>query len=104
MMIFSKHYKILLIISGLFLVCGIFVYGAKELKAPAKTKITNFVECKAAGNKILEKYPSVCVLEDGTSFMEDISDKGYMCTMDAMMCPNGTYVGRSGPNCEFVCP
>ncbi len=27
-----------------------------------------------------------------------------VCTMDAMMCPDGTYVGRSGPNCEFVCP
>lgn len=26
------------------------------------------------------------------------------CTMDAMMCPDGTYVGRTGPNCEFVCP
>ncbi len=26
------------------------------------------------------------------------------CTMDAMMCPDGTYVGRSGPKCEFVCP
>jgi hypothetical protein len=25
------------------------------------------------------------------------------CTMDAMMCPDGTYVGRSGPNCEFKC-
>jgi len=26
------------------------------------------------------------------------------CTMDAMQCPDGTYVGRTGPNCEFVCP
>jgi len=26
-----------------------------------------------------------------------------MCTMDAMQCPDGTWVGRSGPNCEFVC-
>jgi len=26
------------------------------------------------------------------------------CTMDAMMCPDGTFVGRTGPNCEFVCP
>lgn len=26
------------------------------------------------------------------------------CTMDAMMCPDGSYVGRSGPDCEFVCP
>ncbi len=26
------------------------------------------------------------------------------CTMDAMMCADGSFVGRSGPNCEFVCP
>jgi hypothetical protein len=26
------------------------------------------------------------------------------CTMDAMMCPDGSYVGRTGPSCEFVCP
>lgn len=29
---------------------------------------------------------------------------GIACTMDAMMCPDGSYVGRSGPNCQFVCP
>lgn len=27
-----------------------------------------------------------------------------MCTMDAMQCPDGSWTGRSGPNCEFVCP
>jgi hypothetical protein len=27
-----------------------------------------------------------------------------ICTMDAMMCPDGSYVGRSGPKCEFKCP
>jgi hypothetical protein len=26
------------------------------------------------------------------------------CTADAMQCPDGTWVGRTGPNCEFVCP
>src|SRR3989344_5475658 len=27
------------------------------------------------------------------------------CTMDAKQCPDGSYVGRSGPNCEFAaCP
>lgn len=27
------------------------------------------------------------------------------CTMDAKMCPDGTYVGRIPPNCDFeVCP
>jgi len=27
-----------------------------------------------------------------------------MCTTDAMECPDGSFVGRTGPNCEFVCP
>jgi len=26
------------------------------------------------------------------------------CAADAMQCLDGTYVGRSGPMCEFVCP
>jgi|GEM_PF-7065388 len=26
------------------------------------------------------------------------------CTMDAKQCADGSYVGRTGPNCEFVCP
>src|ERR1700704_5848784 len=26
------------------------------------------------------------------------------CTAEAMQCPDGSYVGRSGPNCKFVCP
>ena len=26
------------------------------------------------------------------------------CTADAMQCPDGSYVGRTGPNCEFKCP
>ncbi len=30
--------------------------------------------------------------------------EGVMCTADAMQCPDGSYVGRTGPNCEFICP
>jgi hypothetical protein len=26
------------------------------------------------------------------------------CAADAMQCPDGSYVGRSGPDCQFVCP
>lgn len=26
------------------------------------------------------------------------------CTQDAMQCPDGSWVGRTGPNCSFVCP
>src|SRR3989344_6941774 len=32
-------------------------------------------------------------------------DSGNSCTMDAKICPDGTSVGRTGPNCEFApCP
>lgn len=31
-------------------------------------------------------------------------DEAVFCTMDAFQCPDGSYVGRTGPNCEFVCP
>ena len=27
-----------------------------------------------------------------------------VCTMDTMQCPNGSFVGRTGPDCQFVCP
>jgi Immunoglobulin-like domain of bacterial spore germination len=26
------------------------------------------------------------------------------CTMEAMQCPDGSFVGRTGPHCDFVCP
>lgn len=26
------------------------------------------------------------------------------CPMDAKLCPDGSYVGRTGPNCQFTCP
>lgn len=32
-------------------------------------------------------------------------DEPAMCTMDAKICPDGSAVGRTGPNCEFSpCP
>ncbi|MFN3493618.1 MAG: hypothetical protein ACK40L_03825 [Hydrogenophaga sp.] len=27
-----------------------------------------------------------------------------LCPMDAMQCPDGTWVGRQPPACQFVCP
>jgi hypothetical protein len=32
-------------------------------------------------------------------------DEPVACTMDAKVCPDGSAVGREGPNCEFApCP
>ena len=31
--------------------------------------------------------------------------QGMACTQEAKQCPDGSYVGRTGPNCEFAaCP
>lgn len=34
-----------------------------------------------------------------------LEDKQVYCTQEAKLCPDGSYVGRTGPNCEFAkCP
>ncbi|MEK7638192.1 MAG: hypothetical protein AAB375_02085 [Patescibacteria group bacterium] len=39
------------------------------------------------------------------SFWPYGSEDGVVCTMEAKICPDGTGVGRTGPNCEFAaCP
>lgn len=40
---------------------------------------------------------------DDDLWQED--EEPVFCTMDVMMCPDGSYVGRQAPNCEFAaCP
>ncbi len=37
-------------------------------------------------------------------YKQNVPSYPIACTADAMECPDGSYVGRSGPNCEFKCP
>jgi hypothetical protein len=61
-------------------------------------------------NKIIIGLLVVAVLAAlGSRFMGNSEESQVVpsevaCTMDAMQCPDGSYVGRTGPNCEFVCP
>ncbi|MEK7568003.1 MAG: hypothetical protein AAB513_03740 [Patescibacteria group bacterium] len=32
----------------------------------------------------------------------NMPNENIACTMDAKMCPDGSYVGRTAPNCEFA--
>lgn len=35
----------------------------------------------------------------------NLDEEQVFCTMDAKMCPDGSYVGRVAPSCEFAaCP
>jgi hypothetical protein len=39
----------------------------------------------------------------GGDSTEPIVEEPTFCTADAMQCPDGSWVGRTGANCEFVC-
>lgn len=44
---------------------------------------------------------------NGGPAMPGVTPRGGMqaCTMEAMVCPDGSSVGRTGPNCAFApCP
>ncbi len=74
----------------------------RRLSSMQKTWLAIFVVVLAlAGGVVVynqNKGSSVPNNPDGTG--------GVVCTMEAKMCPDGvTYVGRTGPHCEFAaCP
>ena len=46
----------------------------------------------------------VFLLDKKDTILPD-DDEQVFCTQEALMCPDGSYVGRSGPKCEFSpCP
>lgn len=53
-----------------------------------------------------QKYPIVGIFSVTDSVVKENAEDGpYECYGDAMMCPDGSAVGRSGPKCEFTaCP
>jgi hypothetical protein len=45
------------------------------------------------------------IRENTTTFPTAQPSTGQYCTMDAMQCPDGSYVGRVPPSCNFApCP
>lgn len=103
-----SHAQIIWIVALLILLAMI-VY---PLLSKHKSPIASFQECMDAGYPIMESYPRQC--SDGEqTFVEEIApmqeasdeEEAVFCTMDAKQCPDGSYVGRVGPNCEFApCP
>ncbi len=93
-------------------IIGLFV-TSKPLESAV---ISNFEECAAAGYPVMESYPRQCRTPDGRLFVEAVpphsvvpkktkSDSNIVCTMEAKQCPDGTYVQRIPPDCEFApCP
>lgn len=61
-----------------------------------------------------QAIPEYDCIQDTCQFVEKQENKNTnvnpeetlrACTMEAKLCPDGSYVGRTGPNCEFAeCP
>ena len=54
-----------------------------------------------------QTYSNRCIMNAaGATFLYEGVCRHYpvACTADAMLCPDGSYVGRTGTNCAFVCP
>lgn len=81
---------------------------------PFEASLTFSVDKKAYSNKgtlILKKdNPSDLPKNDNTleipvifaGVMGNTITSPKACTQEAKLCPNGSYVGRTGPNCEFT--
>jgi|SRR3989344_5238816 len=58
--------------------------------------------------KIFFTFVSVAIISAGIFLaisMKQDTDGDVACTMEARLCPDGSAVGRTGPNCEFAsCP
>lgn len=92
------------------------VSPTEPISDKVNSEVTSFEECVAAGNLVMESYPRQC-RHEGVSFVEEVKPvvppapptqsprEPIACTMEAKICPDGSAVGRTGPNCEFApCP
>lgn len=69
----KKNYKYLLIIGLIIAIIGL-VAAWPFTKKEAPLVVTNFTECAAAGNAVMESYPRQC-RHNGQSFTEDIGNE-----------------------------
>ncbi len=103
----------LLLIVGVAVASAVFVFDQSN-KA---SSVNSFEDC-AGLYPVMESYPAQCNTPDGKHFVQELTQeekRGLVpptqspsmqaCTLEAKICPDGSSVGRSGPNCEFAaCP
>jgi hypothetical protein len=108
-----KTITLISLIAAFFLgIIGLFV----TLKPLQSAVVSSFEECASAGYPVMESYPRQCATPDGRLFVETVPPHSFVpeqpsgnsdviCTMEVKQCPDGTYVGRVPPDCEFApCP
>lgn len=73
----KNFFKVLAL--GLIILVGLVVFSvALDVKENFgevdRVEITNFEECVAAGNPVMESFPRQCRTGEGDHFVEDIED------------------------------
>ena len=62
----------------------------------------------SAVSKVITVVIAIALIAGGVAWYTHSDDhtggEAVICTADAMQCPDATWVGRSGPNCQFACP
>lgn len=99
-----NHSQIIWILVLLILI-AMLIYP-QLIKKDTWVAISSFQECMDAGHPIMESYPRQC--HDGNqTFVEEIEEDTHTtaCPDDGKICPDGSFVGREWPSCEFAaCP
>ncbi|MFA6257732.1 MAG: hypothetical protein WC671_01825 [Candidatus Paceibacterota bacterium] len=75
---------------------GVYLYK-DETKLTTGFQMSQ-IDCEVLNDKVINDKVKIN-LPDRPKTKEPVA-----CTADAKQCPDGSYVGRTGPNCEFVCP
>lgn len=84
--------------------------GVYTATKAGKTKLTadGTVVCtppRMCPDHIVHFSVNITVLGKSTAVPAGTAGNSGICTADAKMCPDGSYVGRAGPSCEFAaCP
>lgn len=90
--------SVLLLIS--VFIAGFFAYRTQNL-------VKEIIKLRITASPTITSIPSPKVPTETPISTDSASPKSTMvaCTMDAKLCDDGSYVGRSGPKCEFTaCP
>ena len=99
--------------SGVIILGGVtgYLIVSRQASPEPMTTINSFEDCAKAGYPVGESYPRQCWTPDGAILVEEVEtginnpinpSGDIYCTQDAKLCPDGSYVSRTGPNCEFT--
>lgn len=89
-----------IIILTVFILVAVFAYGCSNTKVLVGNDSDSH-SCKASAGYSWCEAKQKCL----RVWEENCTEQQIACTEEAKVCPDGSAVGRQGPNCEFApCP